>query len=119
MIGQICARIVEFFLKKRLFFWGTFALVLAFLLFGVSKLRINQDLYAIFPQGKEFKKFNEIVQKNKLNKQVVFSIKAQEDEEITLEKLEGLKSDLEKQFSKELKDVEVVKTVDEGALIAF
>ncbi|MGV3612964.1 MAG: 1-acyl-sn-glycerol-3-phosphate acyltransferase [Fluviicola sp.] len=93
--------------------------MLAFLLFGVSKLRINQDLYAIFPQGKEFKKFNEIVQKNKLNKQVVFSIKAQEDEEITLEKLEDLKSDLEKQFSKELKDIEVVKTVDEGALIAF
>ncbi len=119
MIGQICARIVEFFLKKRLFFWGTFTLVLAFLLIGVSKLRINQDLYAIFPQGKEFKKFNEIVQKNKLNKQVVFSIKAQEDEEITLEKLENLKADLEKQFSKELKDIEVVKTVDEGALIAF
>lgn len=119
MIGQICARIVEFFLKKRLVFWGSFTLVVAFLLFGVSRLRINEDLYAIFPQGKEFKKFNEIVQKNKLNKQVVFSIKAQEDEEITLEKLEGLKADLEKQFSKELKDIEVVKSVDEGALIAF
>ena len=119
MIGQICARIVEFFLKKRLIFWGSFIAVLVFLLIGVSKLRINQDLYAIFPQGKEFKKFNEIVQKNKLNKQVVFSIKAQEDEEITLEKLEDLKADLEKQFSKELKDVEVLKTVDEGALIAF
>ncbi len=119
MIGQICARIVEFFLKKRLVFWGSFTLVLAFLLFGVSKLKINEDLYAIFPQGKEFKKFNDIVQKNKLNKQVVFSIKAQEDEEITLEKLENLKADLEKQFSSELKDIEVVKTVDEGALIAF
>ena len=119
MIGQICARIVEFFLKKRLVFWGSFTLVLAFLLIGVSKLKINEDLYAIFPQGKEFRKFNDIVQKNKLNKQVVFSIKAQEDEEITLEKLEGLKTDLEKQFSGELKDIEVVKTVDEGALIAF
>lgn len=119
MIGQICARIVEFFLKKRLVFWGSFTLVLAFLLVGVSKLKINEDLYAIFPQGKEFKKFNDIVQKNKLNKQVVFSIKAQEDEEITLEKLEILKVDLEKQFSGELKDIEIVKTVDEGALIAF
>jgi len=119
MIGQICARIVEFFLKKRLVFWGSFILVLAFLLVGVSKLKINEDLYAIFPQGKEFKKFNDIVQKNKLNKQVVFSIKAQEDEEITLEKLENLKAELEKQFSRELKDIEVVKTVDEGALIAF
>lgn len=119
MIGQICARIVEFFLKNRLVFWGSFALVLAFLVIGVSKLKINEDLYAIFPQGKEFKKFNDIVQKNKLNKQVVFSIKAQEDEEVTLEKLEELKADLEKQFSKELKNVEVVKSVDEGALIAF
>jgi len=119
MIGQICARIVEFFLKKRLVFWGSFTLVVAFLLFGVSRLKINEDLYAIFPQGKEFKKFNEIVQKNKLNKQVVFSIKAQEDEEITLEELESLKADLEKQFPNELKDVEVMKTVDEGALIAF
>jgi 1-acyl-sn-glycerol-3-phosphate acyltransferase len=119
MIGQICARIVEFFLKKRLVFWGSFTLVLTFLSVGVSKLKINEDLYAIFPQGKEFKKFNDIVQKNKLNKQVVFSIKAQEDEEITLEKLEELKTDLEKQFSAELKDIEVMKTVDEGALIAF
>ena len=119
MIGQICARIVEFFLKKRLVFWGTFTLVVAFLLVGVSKLKINQDLYAIFPQGKEFKKFNDIVQKNKLNKQVVFSIKAQEDEDVTLEKLETLKAGLEKQFSSELKDIEVVKTVDEGALVAF
>ncbi|TSJ46475.1 methyltransferase domain-containing protein [Fluviicola chungangensis] len=119
MIGQICARIVEFFLKKRLVFWGSFTLVLGFLLYGVSKLKINEDLYAIFPQGKEFKKFNDIVQKNKLNKQVVFSIKAQEDEELTLEKLEQLKADLEKRFPKELKDIEVVKPVDEGALIAF
>ncbi|MNJ89057.1 1-acyl-sn-glycerol-3-phosphate acyltransferase [compost metagenome] len=119
MIGQICARIVEFFLKKRLVFWGCFIAVLAFLLVGVSRLKINEDLYAIFPQGKEFKRFNEIVQKNKLNKQVVFSIKAQEDEELTLEKLETLKTDLEKQFSAELKDIEVVKSVDEGALIAF
>jgi predicted RND superfamily exporter protein len=119
MIGQISARIVEFFLKKRVFFWGSFALVVAFLLFGVSRLRINEDLYAILPQGKEFKKFNDIVQKNKLNKQVVFSIKAQEDEGLTLEKLEALKSGLEKQFPGELKDIEVVKSVDEGALIAF
>ncbi|WP_343635310.1 1-acyl-sn-glycerol-3-phosphate acyltransferase [Fluviicola sp.] len=93
--------------------------MLAFLGVGVSKLKINEDLYAIFPQGKEFKKFNDIVQKNKLNKQVVFSIKAQEDEEVTLEKLENLKADLEKQFPDELKDIEVVKSVDEGALIAF
>lgn len=119
MIGQICARIVEFFLKKRLAFWGSFVLVLAFLGVGVSRLNINEDLYAIFPQGKEFKKFNDIVQKNKLNKQVVFSIRAQEDEEITLEKLESLKADLEKQFPDELKEIEVVKSVDEGALIAF
>lgn len=119
MIGQICARIVEYFLKKRVVFWGSFTLVLAFLLVGVSKLKINEDLYAIFPQGKEFKKFNEIVQKNKLNKQVVFSIKAQEDETVTLEKLEELKNDLESQFAGELADVEVVKSVDEGALVAF
>lgn len=119
MIGQVCARIVEFFLRKRFVFWAVFLLVTAILVFGVSKLRINQDLYAIFPQGKEFKKFNSIVQKNKLNKQVVFSIRSQEDEEQTLEKLEELQADLQKRFSKELSGIEIVKTVDEGALIAF
>lgn len=119
MIGQICARIVAFFLRKRLVFWTIFLLATGFLVVGLSKLKINEDLYAIFPQGKEFSKFNEIVQKNKLNKQVVFSIRAQEDEFVTLDKLEHLKAALEKRFPQELKEIEVVKSVDEGALIAF
>ncbi|AEA43421.1 trifunctional MMPL family transporter/lysophospholipid acyltransferase/class I SAM-dependent methyltransferase [Fluviicola taffensis] len=119
MIGQICARIVAFFLRKRVVFWGIFLLVLTFLGVGVSKLNINEDLYAIFPQGEEFRKFNEIVQKNKLNKQVVFSIKNQGDEELTFEQLEGLKVDLEKRFSQELSEIEIVKSVDQAALIGF
>ncbi len=119
MIGQFCARMVEFFLRKRFIFWSVFLLVVATLVVGLSKLRVNQDLYAIFPQGKEFKKFNSIVQKNKLNKQVVFSVKSQEDEMETLEKLEELQAELQKRFKGELSDLEIVKSVDEGALIGF
>lgn len=119
MIGQLCASIVSYFLRKKLVFFGVFSGILLVLILGVSKLRINEDFYAIFPQGKEFSAFNEVIQRNKLNKQVVFSIRASDDEYENLEQLETIKKELEGQFKQELSSVETVKSVDEGGLITY
>ncbi len=117
MIGQLCETIVRYFLRKKFVFWLSFSALVAFLFIGLSKLRINEDLYAIFPKGKEFQKFNELVQQNKLNKQVVFSIHSSGNEELDYEQLIQLKNKLDSTFSNELDEVVVERLVNEVELL--
>ncbi len=119
MFGQFSANIVRFFIQKRLLFFLIFGGIVAFLIFGVTRLKIEEDLYSVFPDGKEYQEFSQILQKNNLNKQVVFAVSAGEDEDQTLEILDQIVSDLEKKFTAELGDFVVYRTVDEKALIGY
>lgn len=119
MFGQFIANTVQFFIKKPLVYLGVFGGVLAFLIVGLNRLKIEEDLYAVFPDGKEYQEFSNILQRNNLNKQLVFSVKVLDDETQTLDDLDTLVSKLKQRFGKELADFDVYKTVDEQTLIHY
>lgn len=119
MIGQLCETIVRFFIQRKAFFWLLFAGIVAVLVMGISRLKINEDLYAIFPKGKEFQQFNRVVQQNKLNKQLVFSIPSSGDDEVDYEHLLELKTALEKRFHHDLDEVQIERIINEAELLNF
>ena len=105
MFGQFIANSVQFFIQRRLVFLLVFGGVLAFLIVGLNRLKIEEDLYAVFPDGKEYQEFSEVLQRNNLNKQVVFSFDVLEDETQTLDQLDTVVSKLEQRFKHELSDL--------------
>ena len=117
MFGQLASGIVQFLLKNRLLFLLLFGGVVALLILGLNRLKIEEDLYSVFPDGKEYKEFSEILQKNKLNKQIVFSLNVREDE--SLDHLDELVEDLEKKFEHEIGDFIVYRDVDEQELVGY
>jgi 1-acyl-sn-glycerol-3-phosphate acyltransferase len=119
MLGQFSAHIVQFFIKKRLLFLVIFLGLITFLFFGIKRLAIEEDLYSVFPDGKEYQEFNSIIQKNKLNKQVVFSFDLLEDEDQTLEQLDQVSEQLENHFEKELTDFVIYRSVNEKKLLNY
>lgn len=119
MFGQFSSNSVRFFIKKRLLFLLLLGGIVAFLISGIQRLKIEEDLYSVFPDGKEYQEFSQILQKNNLNKQIVFSLNVGQDEEETLDQLDQIVGDLEKTFSKEIGDFVVYRTVDEKALIHY
>lgn len=118
MIGLLSAHIVRFFIQRK----GLFALFIAaltgVLLYGTSLLRIEKDLYAVLPKGKEFIRFNEIIQKNNLNKQVIFSLEINENEEACISKAEQLVEKLRIQFKDQLENIQLYQEVNEQVLLA-
>jgi 1-acyl-sn-glycerol-3-phosphate acyltransferase len=119
MFGQFSSNIVRFFIRKRLLFLLLLGGIIAFLILGLNRLKIEEDLYSVFPDGKEYREFSQILQKNNLNKQIVFSVNVGEDEEQTLDQLDQIVIDLEKNFSSEIGDFIVYRSVDEKALISY
>jgi hypothetical protein len=81
LIGSLSAHIVRFLTQRKGFFVLLVLSITGFLIYGTSLLRIEKDLYAVLPNGREHALFNEVIQKNNLNKQVIFSLEIDGDEE--------------------------------------
>lgn len=96
-----------------------FAIICVALILGVRRLKINEDIYAIFPDSQKFTEVSEVLSKNALNRQVVFSIDAGEDEFEAGERLEALRVSLAENHSKELSDISYQSQVDEKALLNY
>lgn len=119
MFGQLAARIVQFFIAKKWIFFLLFTSICLLLSIGFSKLIVEEDIYSVFPKGQKYKEFSEILKHNNLNKQVVFSIDANEDFDENYDILDGLKETLEGTFGKELTDIQIYRNVDEQALVSY
>lgn len=119
MIGQLFASIAKAFLRNKLLFGLSFFVLIAVLSWGVSRLKIDNDIYSIFPKGKEFQEFTKIIQENNLNKQLVFSFDSSEDEDQNFERLEQLKQSLESKFDNQIGNVQIYRLVDQGELIDY
>lgn len=115
MSGQLFFRINQFFIRNPYVFFITLIATVSVLLLGFSKLNINEDIYSVFPQGKEFSKYNEILRENNLNKQVVFSFRVNEIPTDELkEKLENTANRLQNATKGYLKDFSVFKDAPEN-----
>lgn len=115
MSGKLTQQLSRYlFLKKGLFF-SVFVAVVVFLFAGAFRLRINEDMYAIFPQGKQFQTFQDLLTKNKWNKQVFFSLPYQEESVDT--DLEQFQRELEQAFPKELTAIQTNREINERTLL--
>lgn len=119
MIGRFFASLTQHFMRNKIFFWILFAAIVSVLVIGVGRLRIDKDIYSIFPDGKEFQEFSKVVQENNLNKQLVFSFKASENEDENFDRLDVISSSLEKEFKKEIGNFQIYRMVDQSALIEY
>jgi len=91
-MGNLFSKIVRLFNKNLLAYLSVVIALLLFISYGVSRLKLDENIYSIFPKGKEFTDFNRVIQDNNLNKQIIFSIDA--DNEFLLEDLDSVSKKL-------------------------
>lgn len=96
-----------------------FSGLIGILIFGAKKIKIDEDIYSVFPKGKEFTKFNSIVKNNNLNKQVIFSIAAQDDFDNNYILLDSLSEVIKNEFKDELSDLQIYRLVDEYKVVNY
>jgi hypothetical protein len=118
LIGSLSAHIVHFFIQRKGLFALLVLLLTGTLIYGTSLLRIEKDLYAVLPNGKEQARFNEIIQKNNLNKQVIFSLEIDGDEESCISLAEQLVEKLQVQFYGKLENIQLYQEVNEQVLLS-
>lgn len=119
MLGKSISYIVKFLSERRILFFTLLFLILGILGQGVQRINIEEDIYSIFPHNDTFRNFSEILKKNNLNQQVVFTVKVEDDEEQTLNKLEEISLELENKFPTELKDFQVTRNINELDLVQY
>lgn len=119
MIGRLFGSLANYLSKKKLLFWVLFIVIIAFLANGVLRLKVEKDIYSIFPKGKEFQEFSKVIQENNLNKQLVFSFKASEDEDENFDQLDRISAEIEANFNKEISNLQIYRAVDQQALIGY
>lgn len=109
--------LIHFMKARKMMFIGLFAAVLTFLVIGLTRIQIREDIYGIFPQGETFKKFQTLLTKNKYNKQIYFRLPYREDQvESDLEKFEKAVSSINKSG---IENLIVQRDVDEQALMRW
>ncbi len=89
-MGKLFSLIVQFLNKNLLVYLSILIGVVLFMVYGVSRLQIDENIYSIFPQGEEFQTFNKVLKENNLNKQIIFSVNAELEEDVLLERLDSV-----------------------------
>ena len=64
MFGRISSNIVRILIKYRILSLIFLLGLIVLLIIGIRRLQIEEDLYSIFPDGKEYQEFSHILQKN-------------------------------------------------------
>lgn len=119
MFGQFSSSIVRLLIKKTALSLVLLSGIIALFFIGINRLQIQEDLYSVFPDGKEYQEFSRLLQKNNLNKQIIFSLDANLKEEEIPEQLDHIVLELEKTFPKEMGDFIVYRNLDEKKLIHY
>ncbi|MBI2258669.1 MAG: 1-acyl-sn-glycerol-3-phosphate acyltransferase [Flavobacteriia bacterium] len=78
---NIFSKIYSFFVNKRLLFYSLLGILLFVFGYFGFQLKINNDIYSVFPQKKEYKKINTWLKNSKFNKQVIFSIEYKKNQD--------------------------------------
>jgi 1-acyl-sn-glycerol-3-phosphate acyltransferase len=115
MFGNFSYKIAAQFTRHKWLFFLVFCSVVVSLIYGLNSLRINQDLYGIFPKGEEFKGYQELLTKNNINNQLVFSLNY--DEEDGPDQVDRFHRELESNFSAEIAQIRSIQEVDESMLL--
>ena len=87
--------------------------------FGISRLKLDENIYSIFPQGEEFKKFSTVLKENNLNKQIIFSIEVGNDQAVLLERLDSLSELVIEETSSLVVDFEVIRKDQQELILEY
>ncbi len=117
-MGKIFSKLVTFWIQKPIAFLSVFCLLIILLINGITNISLDEDIYSILPKSNEFKRFNTILKENNLNKQIVFSINANDkDSDELLELLDSLKGNLQLKSKGLIKEIIVSKDISEKELL--
>src|SRR4051812_277394 len=72
-------KLVDFLIKRKIFFFTLLLLVSAILINGVTRIRLSEDIFSALPKGKAFENFNFFIENKNISSQVVFSIDLADD----------------------------------------
>ncbi|MDX2361698.1 MAG: 1-acyl-sn-glycerol-3-phosphate acyltransferase [Crocinitomicaceae bacterium] len=117
-MGKYFENIVAFFNRHLLGYLIVLAGLISFFFFGFTNLNTDENIYSIFPQGEEFKKFNSILKENNLNKQIVFSIDAENKDvfDVSIE-LDSVAAALESELGDLVVDLKIYHYSQEEAIL--
>lgn len=118
MLGRICARIVQFFLERKLLFYSLLIIFVGLSINGIRRIQLNANIYDIFPSGKDYAEFAAIMSENSFTRQVVFSIRTQDSPEESVALMETIVEKLQvspQRFS----DFSLQRDVDQLALVNY
>lgn len=119
MFGQFSARVVSFFIRHWILFSIGFIGLIGTLFSGIQRLHVEEDIYAIFPKGQEYSVFQKIIQKNKLNQQLIFSIAVQQDDFKNEAALFQIETGIKNSFKGRIARVKIYQSVDQKKLINY
>lgn len=74
MLGQLLSNIVVFWYDRKGLFFISLIALLSMLVFGVTRLQVNESIFSLLPKGDQFEQFNKLIRNKKVIDQVVFSI---------------------------------------------
>ena len=82
------------------------------------QLKLDDNIYSIFPKGDSFKEFNQVLKDNNLNKQIVFSIDAQKrDVDVLMSVLDSIVMEIEESTNGLLTELEYYHEDQESAIL--
>jgi len=74
MTGDLISYVVEYFSRRKWTFFTCLFLLLIFLGFGVSRLKLNDSILSSLPKGESFQQFNQFLESNNISSEIVFSL---------------------------------------------
>jgi uncharacterized protein len=119
-VGKLFGNIVSFFNKHVLVYLLVLAGIITFSFFGFKRLKLDENIYSIFPKGEEFQEFNTILQENNLNKQILFSINAKDRDVFDVQdQLNSVAQVVVAQTNGLITDIEVVRENEEENVLNY
>ena len=115
MIGGYISKVIAACQKRKALFFLSLLFVIAFLVFGLSRLKISENIFSTLPQGKSFEPLNALLEAKNISNNVIFSLDIESLEEEETESfvnsfVDSLKTDTEGYLS----DIEAIRQdVDE------
>ncbi len=118
MLGRFCARIVHFFIQRKIIFFLLLSVFFAIGLIGINRIKINSNIFDIFPEGQHYKAFSSIMKENDFTKQVIFSVNVQQESAETYDLIEKCIAVLQEE-GPYFRDFVISRDVDQQELIGY
>ena len=87
MVGGYISKVIAACQKRKALFYSLLFTVIVLLIFGLSRLKINENIFSTFPKGKSFEPLNALLESKNLSNNVLFSLKIAGVEEEDLENI--------------------------------